>query len=77
MPIHRQLPTHVRQGVFTRVSGLGLETLLKTLPVSLKLLPKRLDSLNRYSPTLGIKQTFFMLIRSVLPQLQANVTLSN
>jgi len=72
MPIHRQLPTHVRQSVFTRVSGLGLETLLKAPPVSLKLLPKRLDSLNRYSPAVGIKQTIFMLIRSVLPQIRAN-----
>jgi hypothetical protein len=51
------------------VARLALETLPKSLPVVSQFRPKRLDLFNRYSPALGIKQTFFsMFIRSVLPQ---------
>ena len=78
--LHRHLPTHVRQSVFAGVSGLGLEIPPKSLPVLPKLLPKRPDFLNWYSPALGIKQVFFdtsvtALIRSVIPQTRVNVTL--
>jgi hypothetical protein len=52
------------------VSRFALETLPKSLSMLSQLRPKTLDLLNRYSPSLGIKQTFFtMFIRSVLPQL--------
>jgi hypothetical protein len=51
------------------VARLALEALPKSLPVFPQLRPKRLDLFNRYSPALGIKQTFFsMFIRSVVPQ---------
>jgi len=60
------------------ISRFALETLPKSLPVLSQLRPKTLDFFNRYSTSLGIKHTFFtMFIRSDLPQLWANVILSN
>jgi hypothetical protein len=52
------------------VTRSALEAPPKSLPVFSQLRPKQLDLFNRYSPALGIKQTFFtMFIRSVLPQI--------
>jgi hypothetical protein len=66
---HRHLTAHVKQRMLAGVSRLALEAPPKSLPMCSQLRPKRLDFLNRYAPTLGIKQTFFsMFIRSVEPQ---------
>jgi hypothetical protein len=66
---HRHLALHVRQRMLAGVTRLALEALPKSLPVFSQFRPKSLDLFNRYSPTAGIKQTFFsMFIRSVVPQ---------
>jgi hypothetical protein len=65
---HRHLPSQVSQRMLAGIPRLALETLPKPVPVLSQFRPKRLDLFNRYSPTLGIKYTFFtMFIRSVLP----------
>jgi len=56
--------------MFAGVARFTLEAPPKSPPVFSQLRPKQLDLFNRYSPSLGIKYTFFiMFIRSVLPQI--------
>jgi hypothetical protein len=53
----------------TRVARFTFEALPEALPMFSQSRTKILDLFNRYSPSPGIKQTFFsMFIRSVLPQ---------
>jgi len=64
------LALQIRQRMLAGVSRFALETLPKSLPVLSQPRPKVFDLFDWYSPSLGIKQTFFtMFIRSVLPQL--------
>ena len=66
---HCHLALQIRQRMSTGVARFTLETVPKSLPVLSQFRPKTLDLFNRYSPSSGIKQTFFsMFIRSVVPQ---------
>jgi len=65
---HCHLALQIRQPMLAGVARFGRKSPPITLPVLSQFRPKLLDLFNRYSPSSGIKQTFFsMFIRSVLP----------